>query len=304
MLHFRGTLVHQRYEVEGQIGAGASGCVYRAIDKQTSETVALKHLKQDDKEVDHEKKFLQESHLLQELTHPGIPRMVEAFTEPDGFYVAMEFIEGTSLDNVVRQEGTFNPARVLACAGQICDILTYLHGQPQPVLHRDIKPQNIIQRPDGQGIVLVDFGIARSMSAHRHSAAGTLGYAPLEQIQGRAERRSDLYALGITMYYLLVGNTPQLFGSTPSLETAMRGRIQPEVAFIVNMACQQQPTQRYQSAERMATAIRRAQKTLESGPAEAPAAVPTSEEKPAEPAKAGCLHLILPPLLLLYWLHH
>lgn len=269
MLHEPGTVLNDRYEIEGSIGQGGMGAVYRARDRVTGNVVAVKQLRTDSGAGFDSQEMLQrfenEWQLLRTLNHPRIPRMLDAFrTEQSGYYV-MEFIQGKSMDSELKQYKSqgrrFPEERLLVYALQILDVLEYLHGLNRPLLHRDVKPQNIIVRDDDGELFLVDFGLAREGgSATTKTLVGTLGYAPLEQVKGHPEPRSDLYALGATMWHMLVGEQPAPF-DIPPLAT-VRNDVHPALAEVVDRACQDNVNRRYANARKMEFAARQALQAL------------------------------------------
>jgi hypothetical protein len=156
--------------------------------------------------------FEVEARVLAGLHHPRIPRFVESFTTGEGrdlrFTLAMEEVPGVSLAAVVKQHGVLPVEAVGRVVAQTLELLIYLQRQEPKVVHRDIKPSNLIQRADG-AIVLVDFGVARRVEAATEGTlVGTVGYMPPEQLAGRVDTTSDLYALGVTALHLLTGVEP------------------------------------------------------------------------------------------------
>ena len=237
MLHEAGSVLQERYEIEAPIGQGGMGAVYRARDRLTEQIVAVKQLRTDAGAgfESHEMlvRFEGEWQLLRTLNHPRIPRMLDSFRVGESGYYVMEFIQGKSLDQVLKvykSSGRRFPEELLMqYALQILDVLEYLHGLPKSLLHRDVKPQNIIVRDDDSELFLVDFGLAREGgSATTKTLVGTLGYAPLEQVKGHPEARSDLYALGATMWHMLAGEQPAPF-DIPPLAT-VRNDVHPALA--------------------------------------------------------------------------
>lgn len=265
MNHEAGAVLQSRYEIEGSIGQGGMGAVYRARDLQTGMTVAVKQLRPDSAAGFNGQEMLarfdNEWQLLRTLNHPRIPRMLDAFRVEDSGYYVMEFIEGKSLDQVLRGYKSsgrrFPEELLLQYSLQILDVLEYLHGLPKSLLHRDVKPQNIIVREEDGELFLVDFGLAREGgSATTKTLVGTLGYAPLEQVKGHPEPRSDLYALGATMYHMLVGEQPAPFDIPPI--ASVRNDIHPALAEVVDRACQDNVNRRYANARKMELAARQA----------------------------------------------
>ena len=206
-----GTILENRYRVESLLGQGGMGAVYRAWDGRLEQWVALKEnllgtpgaLTQ----------FEREAKILARLHHTNLPNVMDHFISADGYqYLVMTFIEGMNLAELLATRGKQSPADVLGWFGQVCDALTYLHSQNPPIIHRDIKPQNIKITPEGH-VFLVDFGLSKVSSIYQSTASGALGvtpgYSPWEQYgQGHTDQRSDVYALAATLYAMLTGETP------------------------------------------------------------------------------------------------
>ena len=208
-----GALINQRYQIVRQVGQGGMGAVYEAVDTRLGHHVAIKQTLITDPQYVHA--FEREARLLAHLKHAHLPRVTDHFSDADGQFLVMDFILGDDLAALFQQRGgPFPLAQVLPWADQLLDALTYLHSQNPPVLHRDVKPQNLKQTPDGT-LILLDFGLAKGALWQTRLTGGgsiagyTPAYAPLEQIQGTGtDVRSDLYAVGATLYHLLVGTPP------------------------------------------------------------------------------------------------
>jgi eukaryotic-like serine/threonine-protein kinase len=208
--------IAQRYRIIRSIGQGAFGTTYEAEDLTNYKRVAIKVLSlrqtQDWKALD---LFERESQVLAHLNHPAIPKYLGYFyedTQDDRhFYLIQELVEGDSLADLVKKGWHATEEQVRDIAKQVLEILDYLHWLNPPVIHRDIKPQNIIRRPDGQ-IYLVDFGavqdVYRRTLIEGGTFVGTVGYMPPEQFRGQAFFASDLYALGATLLFLLTHRSP------------------------------------------------------------------------------------------------
>ncbi len=213
-------LLHGRYLVVKKLGEGGMGAVYLASDsslfgKQCIVKEMLPYYTNDQEKQEAEKFFLREVQLLSQLKHAGIPQIYDHFIENDHYYYVMEFAEGETLAALAEAKNGRLPEReMLEYARQIIDILDCISNRPEPIIHRDIKPENIIVEHGGQ-VKLVDFGLAKAQSSQlmvtgdKSSALGTPGYAPPEQYQGKAEPRSDVYALGATMHHMLSGVDPR-----------------------------------------------------------------------------------------------
>ncbi len=210
-----GTVIHERYRIERLIGHGGMGAVYAAIDQRLNGTVALKQTTLHTEQA--ARAFEREAQLLANLRHPALPRVSDFFCAAGGQFLVMEYIPGDDLAHLLERRGTpFAVQDVVRWAGQLLHVLRYLHEHDPPVIHRDIKPQNLKLNAAGD-IVLLDFGLAKSSSqlapqpttGTRSIFGYTPNYAPLEQIQGTGtDARSDLYALAATMHHLTTGMPP------------------------------------------------------------------------------------------------
>jgi len=210
-----GKLLQNRYRIGKQIGQGGMGSVYVATDERFGSTVAIKEtLCMDD---NFRKAIEREARLLNSLKHPTLPRVSDHFEESNSQFLVMEYIPGD--DVAVMLEGDkadFTVDNVLKWADQLLDGLDYLHNQEIPVIHRDIKPQNLKINPRGE-MILLDFGLAKgnpSDVSHQTAAKSIFGYsrnyASLEQIQGTGtDPRSDLYSLSATLFHLLTKKPPE-----------------------------------------------------------------------------------------------
>ncbi len=157
--------------------------------------------------------FVQEARMLVHLNHPNLPKVNDAFIEADAFYLIMEFIEGTTLESLLRDRkgGPLDVGYVVEWGLQIADVLGYLHRQNPPIIFRDVKPANIMLQPDGV-VRLIDFGIARRFNPESNkdtSLLGSVGYSPPEQFgRQQTDMRSDIYAFGATLHHLLTAVEP------------------------------------------------------------------------------------------------
>jgi serine/threonine-protein kinase len=205
-------ILKDRYRLEQLLAQGGMGAVYQGFDLHHKTPVAVKEnafrlpasIRQ----------FKEEAHILERVSHPGLPRMIEHFSYGGRQYLVMEFIAGQSLWQMVEAQGGDLPeSRALKYIIQVCKAVTYLHRQTPPIIHRDIKPENIKITPTNQAI-LVDFGIAKVAAGNDgHTQTGakaiTPGFSPPEQYRGGTTPASDLYALGATLYAILTGQKPQ-----------------------------------------------------------------------------------------------
>jgi serine/threonine protein kinase len=189
---------------------GGMGLIFRARDSRRGQQPCVIKQLRPDPDLD-EAMFQREAALLAHLRHPNLPACWDAFSEDGSHYLVSDLIEGVALQDIIEQQGQAAEHDVVRWGIDLCDALMYIHSQQPPIVHRDIKPDNVIITPEGSA-VLVDFGIARRYEAGRHDTMkmGTWGYLPPEQKAGRTEPRSDLYALGATLYFALTANDPQL----------------------------------------------------------------------------------------------
>jgi formylglycine-generating enzyme required for sulfatase activity/serine/threonine protein kinase len=209
-----GTILRDSYMVVRLIAQGGMGAVYLAKHQRLGSAVAVKETLFDDAAL--LKAFEREARLLASLRHTALPKVIDHFPEGEGHFLVMEFIAGDDLGEMLKQHGgAFPVGQVLDWGDQLLGALAYLHKQTPPVIHRDIKPQNLKLTDEGQ-IVLLDFGLAKGhvegmsrVTAGRSILGYTPNYAPLEQIQGAGtDERSDLYSLAATLFHLMTGFTP------------------------------------------------------------------------------------------------
>jgi serine/threonine-protein kinase len=219
-----GSRLHERYTIRRLLGQGGGGAVYLAEDSRLGRYCvvkeALSSFASSAERRQAEADFQREAMILAQLSteHHGLPQTYDFFTDNSRHYLVMQYVDGETLEDRLRRAGGPLPvALVVSCAEEVAEILAYLHNQqPEPVIHRDVKPSNIILDTQGR-VKLVDFGLAKALpstsgdlTAARHTtAAGTAGYTPLEQWMLQAEPRSDVYALGATMHHLLSGQDPR-----------------------------------------------------------------------------------------------
>lgn len=205
-----GTVLQDRYVIEKQIGEGGMGAVFLAVDRRFDNHVAIKETFYHDDEFG--EAFEREARLLNSLRHPVLPHVSDYFTEAGGHFLVMQFIEGEDLSEIIKRQGAFPVEDVLGWTMDLLDALDYLHSHEPPVIHRDIKPQNLKITPRGD-IILLDFGLAKLNSDDKSKELSVFGYSrkysPLEQIQGTGtDARSDIFSLAATVYHLLTGDAP------------------------------------------------------------------------------------------------
>jgi tRNA A-37 threonylcarbamoyl transferase component Bud32 len=263
-----GTLLQDRYLVEKQIGAGGMGAVYLAVDQRFDNYVAIKETFYQDEEL--KEAFEREARLLNGLQHPVLPHVSDYFAENNGYFLVMQFIEGEDLSDILKRDGAFSVAEVLRWTDNLLDALDFLHTQEPPIIHRDIKPHNLKLTKRGD-IMLLDFGLAKLKSENTTGSLSVFGfsrtYSPLEQIQGTGtDARSDIFALGATVYHLLTGKPPVdaltraaaiVNGKPDPIQPAsdLNPEIPPALANIINTALALNPDHRFVSAKAMRLAL-------------------------------------------------
>jgi len=249
------------------------GAVYEAMDERLDAVVALKETLFADERL--RKQFEREARLLARMHHPALPRVSDHFSEGDGQFLVMQYIDGDDLARMMTlKQGHFPPEQVLVWGDQLLDALDYLHTQDPQIIHRDIKPQNLKLTARGQ-IILLDFGLAKGQSSEVSPAAITSAsifgytpnYAPLEQIQGLGtDARSDIYALSATLYHLMTSVRPPsaltraaaiVNGQPDPLQSAnqINRTVSPAVASVLTRAMSQNRQQRFDTAASMRKAL-------------------------------------------------
>ena len=209
-----GTVIDGKYEVLREIGRGGMSVVYLAMDTHLNKQWAVKEIRKKGSGKNDEivvNSLLAEANLMKRLDHPALPRIVDIIDNGITIYVVMDYIEGESLDKILNEYGSQPEDKVIEWAMQISDALSYLHSQKPPIIYRDMKPANVMLKPEGN-IKIIDFGIAREYKEQNladTTVLGTKGYAPPEQYSGQTDPRSDIFALGMTMHHLLTGVDPR-----------------------------------------------------------------------------------------------
>jgi outer membrane protein assembly factor BamB/tRNA A-37 threonylcarbamoyl transferase component Bud32 len=261
-----GVILQGRYVIEGTLGIGGMSVVYRGRDLRFKDVVrpcAIKEMYQSAPDSNTRllnlKNFGREAGLLATLQHPAIPKVFDFFEENGRVYLILELIQGKDLETILSDAGGPLPEdRVARWAVQLCEVLAYLHRQkPEPIVFRDMKPSNVMVTPDDR-IVLIDFGIARSLVRTRGTVIGTEGYSPPEQYKGIAEPQSDLYALGATLHHLLTASDPRTETPFTFHERPLRllnPQISPEFAAVIEKALSYDMKNRWASAEEMRLAL-------------------------------------------------
>lgn len=212
-----GRLVEGRWQLDDKMGKGGQGEMWRAVDRETGEAVAIKALAlQETDDWTSIELFERAAEVLERIDHPQIPRYLDAFHRQESetglirYGLVREFVEGRDLETRLDEQGAMDWENARILMEEMAELLEYLHGQQPPIVHRDIKPANIVSRSDGT-IALVDFGASQQaweMSLGGTKSVGTIGYTPPEQLAGSGGPASDLYALGATVVHLMTRTEP------------------------------------------------------------------------------------------------
>ncbi len=312
-----GEILQTRYRIVSLLGQGGMGAVYRAWDMRLSVPVALKEMIPQPglspQMLDQlRQQFRQEATVLARLNHPHLVRVTDFFEEGGNAYLVMDFVEGKSLSDIIKQQGALSEAEALDWAKQLLDALAYCHQQG--IIHRDIKPQNVVIRPDGRA-VLVDFGLVklwdpndpRTRTAMR--GMGTPEYAPPEQYEadaGHTDPGSDVYSLGATIYHALSGQAPPtatLRMASPERFVPVRHlnpRVSSNTEQVILKALKLPRSERWQSAGEMASSLggeRPAPASARERARPAPEARPAPPPPPPPAAETGRRRTVWPWLL-------
>jgi len=256
-----GIVIDGKYEVLKQIGKGGMSVVYLAMDKRLNKQWAVKEIKKTSNGKNDEvviNSLLAEANLMKRLDHPSLPRIVDIIDNNQTIYVVMDYIEGESLDKILNEFGAQPQEIVVDWAKQLCDALRYLHSQNPAIIYRDMKPANVMLKPEGN-IKVIDFGIAREYKEQNladTTVLGTKGYAPPEQHGSRqTDVRSDIYAFGMTMHHLLTGVDPRpadymyvpIRQWNPELDEGLEA--------LINKCTKLEPEDRYQNCNELMYAL-------------------------------------------------
>lgn len=248
-----GTVIDGKYEILTEIGRGGMSVVYLAMDTHLNKQWAVKEIRKKGNGKNDEvvvNSLLVEANMMKRLDHPSLPRIVDIIDNDMTIFVVMDYIEGESLDKILTEYGAQPEELVVGWAKQLCDALSYLHAQKPPIIYRDMKPANIMLKPEGN-IKIIDFGIAREYKEQNladTTVLGTKGYAPPEQYSGQTDVRSDIFALGMTMHHLLTGIDPRI-GEAYAPVRMWNPEVSEGVEMIVDRCVQPAAEHRYQNCQ-------------------------------------------------------
>ena len=252
-----GSVIADTYKILSVIGRGGMSTVYLAMNERANKPWAVKEVRKDgtgDFEVVRQS-LIVETDMLKQLKHPCLPSIVDVIDSEGCFLIVMDYIEGNTLLKTLQENGAQPQEHVIEWAKQLCDVLGYLHTRKPPIIYRDLKPGNIMLKPDGN-ITLIDFGTARTYKRENvedTTCLGTRGYAAPEQFGGRGQtdERTDIYCLGATLYHLVTGHNP----SSPPYEIypirKWDQNLSAGLEQIISKCTQQDPDKRYQSCSQV-----------------------------------------------------
>ena len=256
-----GSLVDGKYKILNKVGQGGMSVVYLAMNEKANKQWAVKEVRKDGiKDFEVVKQGLvAETDILKKLNHPNLPSIIDVIDTNDSFIIIMDYIQGNSLNKALEEYGAQPQENVIAWAKQLCDVLGYLHTRTPAIIYRDMKPANVMLKPDGN-VTLIDFGTAREYKEKNladTTCLGTVGYAAPEQFggMGQTDARTDIYCLGATLYHLVTGKNP----CEPPYEIRPIREINPSLSSglerIILKCTQKNPDDRYQSAAELMYAL-------------------------------------------------
>lgn len=256
-----GSVIDGKYKILNVVGKGGMSVVYLAMNERANKQWAIKEVRKDGMQSFEvvKQNLVAETDLLKKLNHPHLPSIIDVIDCDDTFLIVMDYIEGNPLSKALETSGAQNQDDVIEWAKQLCDVLGYLHSRKPPIIYRDMKPSNVMLKPDGN-VMLIDFGTAREFkysSVADTTCLGTQGYAAPEQFggHGQTDARTDIYCLGATMYHLVTGHNP----ATPPYEMYPIRQWNPMLSSgleeIILKCTQRNPDDRYQSCAELLYAL-------------------------------------------------
>lgn len=257
-----GQVIDDKYEILTLIGQGGMSKVYLARDKRLNKQWAVKEIRKKAVDKNNEvvvQSAIAEANMIKQFDHPAIVRIVDIIENPDIIYIVEDYIEGETLNTILEEYGAQPQELVIQWATQICEALEYLHTRQPAVIYRDMKPSNVMLKPDGN-IKIIDFGIAREYKEQNVEdtvSLGTKGYAAPEQFggKGQTDARTDIYCLGVTMYHLVTGHSP----CEPPYEIYpiryWNPQLDPGLEAVIEKCTQLNPNDRYQSCAELLYAL-------------------------------------------------
>lgn len=257
-----GQVIDDKYEILKLIGQGGMSRVYLAMDKRLNKQWAVKEIEKKVRDKNNEiviQSAIAEANMIKQLDHPSIVRIVDIIDNGNVIYIIEDYIEGEPLSTILENEGAQLQEQVIEWAKQLCEALEYLHTRKPPIIYRDMKPANVMLKPD-KTIKVIDFGIAREYKEQNLEdtvSLGTKGYAAPEQFggKGQTDARTDVYCLGVTLYHLVTGQNP----SEPPYQIYPIRHWNPQLSAgleaIIQKCTQSNPDDRYQSCAELLYAL-------------------------------------------------
>ncbi len=254
-----GSLVDGKYKILNVVGKGGMSVVYMAINEKANKMWAVKEVRKDGVLNFEAVKqgLVAETDILKKLDHPNLPSIIDVIDKDDSFIIIMDYIQGNSLNKALDEFGAQPQENVIEWAKQLCNVLGYLHSRQPAIIYRDMKPANIMLKPDGN-IMLIDFGTAREFKEKNLAdtvSLGTIGYAAPEQFggMGQTDARTDIYCLGTTLYHLVTGCIPSPYEMKPIRE--INPALSSGLEKIILKCTQQEAADRYQSTAELMYAL-------------------------------------------------
>jgi serine/threonine-protein kinase len=300
-----GQVLGDRYRVEGVVGRGGMGQVFRVTDQQTGRALALKVLKPlDGEDPDRARRFSREIQILTRIHHPAVLRILDWGESPSGLFFVTELVDGEDLKMSIRRRGPWPPAEAAALGATIAEALAAAHAQG--IVHRDVKPNNVMIAADGS-VRLLDFGLARGAGidlttlTRTGTILGTPGYMSPEQFDTHGvDERSDLYSLGVVLFEVVTGRLP-FTGQTPiavaighkteppPLPRSLRPGIPAWLEHVIMRCLEKDPARRFATAAELAAELRRPRSAAPSRPR----ALPGGDEIVLDPGETTDWALVL-----------
>lgn len=256
-----GSILEGKYKILEKISQGGMSVVYLAVNERVNKKWAIKEIRRDGNvSVPIAKKsLLSELYLLRNYSHPSLPALVDVIEWDDFFLLVMEYVEGKTLSQILDQYGAQPQNQVLRWAIQLCEVLGYLHSRMPPITYGDLKPENVMIRPNGK-VVLIDFGTVDSRDTRKRRGAvpiGTIGYVAPERYNTRSypDAREDIYGLGATMYHLLTGIHPGTLHGKQIFFDGEKEKVSWKLKEVILICTQKRPEDRYSSCSELKSAL-------------------------------------------------
>lgn len=257
----------RHYQVLRTLGQGGMGTTFLAWEQAGVNSpilprlVVLKEMNADMAKIAKAQElFEREARILKSLHHPGIPEYYDFFVEAGKKYLAMQLVHGQDLEKRILSRGPVTPNQAINWMIQTCEVLDYIHNQQPPLIHRDIKPANLMARASDNGIVVLDFGAVKEIGTIPGTRIGAEGYCAPEQERGQPLTRSDLYAIGPTLIFLLTGESPFSFyrprGRVYRFQIDRIPTITPQLRTVIERVTEPAPGDRYANAKELIAALR------------------------------------------------